>query len=107
MAALVSSRAAANWSRSAASRPGGPASPPATAIPALLVGPGRSRRQDTVYTCTECDQRYLGQQWCPDCCRPCTRTGTGGLCPACDHPVTLDDLIAQHENQPTQNSKIR
>ncbi len=36
-------------------------------FPAVIPA-GRSRRRDvTVYRCGECDERYLGQQWCPDC----------------------------------------
>lgn len=67
-----------------------------------------TRRTDvTVYTCPDCDERYLAQQWCPDCNRPCTRTGTGGLCPACEHPVTLDDLLAQHKDRTNPEPKIR
>jgi len=48
--------------------------PPAPTT-AVAVPPGRSRRAGTVYACTECEARYLGQQWCPDCNRPCTRIG--------------------------------
>ncbi len=47
------------------------------------VVPAPGRPQVTVYACTECDQRYLGQQWCDDCVRPCVRVGLGGLCPHC------------------------
>jgi hypothetical protein len=53
----------------------------------------RPRRDTTVYACGECEQRYLGQQWCPDCHRPCHRIDTGGLCPHCDQPVTVTDLL--------------
>jgi len=65
------------------------------------------RRDVTVYTCPDCEQRYLAQQWCQDCNRPCTRTGIGGLCPECDQPVTIDDLITQHQYQTIQDPKIR
>src|SRR5215207_7546594 len=55
-----------------------------------VVAPRQPRRKDiTVYSCPECEERYLGQQWCQDCNRPCTRTGIGGLCPACDHPIAI------------------
>jgi predicted amidophosphoribosyltransferase len=54
--------------------------------------PGR-RRDATVYSCPGCDTRYYGQQWCPDCHQPCTRVGFGGLCPHCDEPVALTDLV--------------
>jgi hypothetical protein len=51
-----------------------------------------TRRDSTIYICQECEQRYLGEQWCPDCNRPCRRLGTGGSCPHCDEPVTIQDL---------------
>jgi hypothetical protein len=50
----------------------------------------------TIYQCPECDTRHLGQQWCPDCHQPCVRVDFGGLCPHCDEPVTISDLIDQH-----------
>lgn len=61
--------------------------------------PVGGRRDHTVYACGECEQRYLGQQWCEDCVRPCTRVGLGGLCPCCDEPITIDDLIpSRHDD---------
>ena len=36
--------------------------------PAVPIG---RRREHTVHQCGECDTRYLGEQWCPDCTRPC------------------------------------
>ncbi len=57
---------------------------------------GRPRREITVYACTDCEQRYLAQQWCTDCQRPCRRVDLGGLCPHCDEPVTITDLLDQH-----------
>lgn len=68
-----------------------PAIPPDT-----VVAAARPRREITVYTCTECDQRYYGEQWCPDCQRPCRRIDIGGLCPHCDEPVAIIDLLDQH-----------
>ncbi len=63
-------------------------------LPAVSVAPRPPRRAITVYACPACEERYLGEQWCPDCQRPCRRIGFGGACPACDHPVALDDLLA-------------
>ena len=57
--------------------------------------PTRAPRLSTVYVCTECDTRYLGEQRCPDCQRFCKRVGPGGLCPHCDEPVAVADLIAE------------
>jgi hypothetical protein len=61
--------------------------------PSTTTAAPTTRRHTTVYQCTECDTRYLGQQWCHDCNKPCIRLGTGGSCPHCDEPVTITDLI--------------
>lgn len=63
--------------------------PPATALPA----PASTPRDHTIYQCGDCGQRYLAEQWCPDCNQPCRRLGPGGPCPHCDEPVTVNDLI--------------
>ena len=55
--------------------------------------PVRRRRDVTVYQCLDCDEVFLGQQWCPDCQRPCRRLGMGGPCPHCSEPVTVDQLV--------------
>ena len=69
---------------------------PAAAAAAHLPPP-RPARQHTIYECGECGEcgtRYAGQQWCPDCTRPCRRIGPGGPCPHCDEPVAITDLIS-------------
>jgi hypothetical protein len=71
-------------------------SAPATQHPPAAVTPQRTRREITIYQCAECDARYLGEQWCPDCQRPCIRIDYGGLCPHCDEPVAIKDLTDQH-----------
>jgi len=76
--------------------------PATAAAPPVLPGPTGRCRDVTVYRCSECDQRYLAEQWCRDCQRPCTREGTGGLCPHCDEPVTIDDLLPQQHHQSAQ-----
>lgn len=50
-------------------------------------------RAATVYECPSCETRYLAQQRCPDCGLFCRRVGPGGLCPHCDEPVALTDLL--------------
>ncbi len=55
------------------------------------------RRDDTIYACGSCETRYHGQQWCHDCNQPCARVGLGGLCPHCDEPVALTDLLHTQE----------
>jgi hypothetical protein len=39
--------------------------------PQLPAIPARVPRIATVYVCTECDTRYLGEQRCPECQRFC------------------------------------
>ncbi len=50
-------------------------------------------RSDTVYSCPDCDARYLGEQRCDDCNTWCRRIGPGGTCPCCDEPVAIADLL--------------
>ena len=60
----------------------------------------RSRRAlvaHTVYECPTCEARFLGEQRCPDCHIFCRRLGLGGLCPHCDDPVTLAELLGIEE----------
>jgi hypothetical protein len=62
--------------------------------------PLRAPRHRTVYQCPECDSRYLGEQYCHDCGRFCVRVGPGGLCPACDEPVAVQDLLPEQADPP-------
>ena len=73
----------------------------------VLAGRPKPRKDVTVYTCPDCEARYLGEQWCQDCNTPCTKDGIGGTCPHCEEPVTVDDLLTQHQNRTTQEPKIR
>lgn len=77
--------------RQAAWRARRPTPPPSTVVPSRT-----HRRDNTVYQCPACDTRQLGQQWCHDCQRPCTRVDLGGLCPHCDEPVAISDILHQH-----------
>jgi len=58
------------------------------------VPPARSRRSRTVYQCIECEARYLGEQWCSDCTRPCRRLGPGGACD-CGEVLTVEELLGR------------
>jgi len=58
-----------------------------------VVPQGIRRLDATIYECPTCNTRYHGEQWCHDCNQPCTRVGLGGLCPHCDEPVAISDLI--------------
>jgi len=51
----------------------------------------------TVYACNECGGRYLGERRCPDCGAFMRRLGLGGRCSECDHPVLIDELLADDE----------
>lgn len=62
----------------------------------LPTVPAHTPRQTTVYQCPACESRYLGDQYCGDCGQFCRRVGVGGLCPACDEPVAISDLLPEH-----------
>ncbi len=66
------------------------------APPMMTVPPARPAKPRTVYECPECDTRYLGIQYCPDCSVFCRRIGHGGLCPNCAEPVAIIDF--DHDN---------
>ena len=54
-------------------------------------------KSDTVYECENCGSRYLGIQRCEDCNTWCRKLGPGGLCPCCDEPVAVSDLLAPEQ----------
>lgn len=60
---------------------------------AIAVVGQSSRRPVTVYECNGCGTRMLGRQRCDDCGTFMARVGIGGLCPCCDEPVAIDELI--------------
>jgi len=66
-----------------------------TPLPSI---PARAPRHSTVYQCGSCETRYLGEQYCGDCGRFCQRVGVGGLCPSCDEPVAVADLLPDNIN---------
>jgi hypothetical protein len=49
----------------------------------------------TVYYCPGCKTRYFGVERCEPCDRYCRSLGIGGLCPCCDAPVALQDLVGR------------
>jgi hypothetical protein len=59
-----------------------------------IVLPPRTPRSATIYECPSCQTRSLGEQRCPDCNTFSRRVGPGGLCPSCDEPVAVTDLLA-------------
>ena len=62
-------------------------------VPVLVPAKGRSRREATVYECGSCGTRAVGDQRCDDCGTWMCRVGPGGLCPHCDEPVAVSDLL--------------
>ena len=47
----------------------------------------------TIYECTTCDIRYLGEQRCSECNHFCQVVGLGGACQDCEQPILLSDLL--------------
>jgi hypothetical protein len=76
-----------------------------TPPPVITLPPRTPRRGITVYQCPECGIRYLGQQWCHECNRPCIRIDLGGLCPHCDQPITIRDITDQHPTPRTDSDQ--
>ena len=60
---------------------------------AAILLPPRTPRPATVYECPACETRSLGDQRCQDCNTFARRVGPGGLCPHCDEPVAVSDLL--------------
>src|SRR6266508_2936590 len=65
-------------------------------VPAMLRRVGRGR-STIVYACPQCESRTLGTQRCDDCNCFGVRVGVGGLCPHCEEPVALVDLVPELE----------
>jgi len=63
-------------------------------LPSPVVVPAPiARRPLTVYQCSGCGTRSVGQQRCEDCGAFMARVGFGGCCPQCDEPVAVDELL--------------
>jgi len=78
------------------------------ARPAAQLPARRSLRDGTVYVCGDCDSRYLGEQWCHDCNRPCQRLGAGGTCPSCEEIILTEELTGDHlDDTPAKNLPIQ
>lgn len=60
--------------------------------PEAPLPPRRSRLEGTIYQCPDCEARYLAEQWCAECSRPCHRLGAGGPCPCCEEMITIEEL---------------
>ena len=60
---------------------------------ALTVPKSVPRRPITVYECDSCAARAVGHQVCETCRSFMRRVGIGGMCPACDEPVAIIELV--------------
>jgi hypothetical protein len=58
----------------------------------LSVGEPRSSPH-TIYECSSCDVRYLGERRCSECNHFCRALGLGGACQDCEQPILLSDLL--------------
>ena len=63
---------------------------------AVTVPKAQPRRPVTVYECEICGERAVGEQRCESCARFMTRVGIGGLCPSCDEPIAVTELVGQY-----------
>jgi RecJ-like exonuclease len=55
----------------------------------------RPRGAVTVYECEGCGARSLGSPRCEECRTFMRKAGLGGLCPHCEEPVTVTDLLRE------------
>lgn len=49
----------------------------------------------TVYECSSCGDRFLGQRRCPDCGLFGRTLGLGGPCPECGELILLADVVGK------------
>ena len=71
------------------------------------LAPALVPKSDVVYVCPSCDTRYLGEQRCPECNTWCRRIGPGGICPCCDEPISIVELLAPEQFIGTASLKPR
>jgi hypothetical protein len=48
----------------------------------------------TVYECSSCQERFLGERRCSSCNRWCRNIGIGGECGGCGEFVTVTELLS-------------
>jgi hypothetical protein len=49
----------------------------------------------TVYECSRCGERLVGERRCPECHVFTRAIGLGGHCPECDTPLLMIDLLGE------------
>ncbi len=47
----------------------------------------------SVYECSACGERFLGERRCPDCNLFGRNLGLGGICPECDQVVLISEIL--------------
>ena len=70
--------------------------PQATVDPVVLSKQLQRQRllvAHTVYECSSCGERFLGQRRCPDCNLFLANLGLGGACVHCDEPLLVTELL--------------
>jgi hypothetical protein len=60
---------------------------------ALELRRSRELVDQTVYMCSRCEERYLGERRCPTCNLMCRKVGLGGQCLGCDEILTISELV--------------
>jgi ribosomal protein L32 len=55
----------------------------------------------TVYECSSCGERLLGERRCPECHLYGRSVGLGGSCPYCETVILLADLLELEETAPS------
>ena len=68
--------------------------------PEVPLPPRGRRRAVTVYECDSCGDRALGEQYCENCRTFMRSLGRGALCPHCDGPVAVTDLVVGDQQLP-------
>jgi ribosomal protein L32 len=61
----------------------------------------RLLKTHTVYECSSCGERFLGERRCPDCNLYARSVGLGGSCPDCDTIILLADFLEQELAAPS------
>jgi DNA-directed RNA polymerase subunit RPC12/RpoP len=49
----------------------------------------------TVYECSNCGERFVGQRRCPECGLFGRALGLGGPCPDCSELILLADVVGR------------
>ncbi len=62
------------------------------ALRRYLLQPGQLEAH-TLFECSGCEERALGQRRCTECQLFCRALGLGGTCPHCDEPILVAQLF--------------